>query len=64
VALSKAVGIGQSFSLAEQRVVLAILLRNYRFEIGRDSKHAERLKCRPGILLAPDDLYLDAYPRR
>ncbi|CAM0143106.1 unnamed protein product [Umbelopsis sp. WA50703] len=51
--------IGMNFSLAEQRVVLAMLLRKFTWSLQEDSIHKDHIVFGPGIgLLTAKDLYL------
>jgi cytochrome P450 len=51
--------IGMNFSLAEQRVVLAMLLRKFTWSLPEDSIHKDHIVFGPGIgLLTAKDLYL------
>lgn len=52
--------IGMNFSLAEQRVVLAMLLRKFTWSLPEDSIHRGHIVFAPGIgLLSAKDLYLN-----
>ncbi|KAJ2954985.1 hypothetical protein NQZ79_g8924 [Umbelopsis isabellina] len=52
--------IGMNFSLAEQRVVLAMLLRKFTWSLPEDSIHKDHVVFAPGVgLLSPKDLYLN-----
>lgn len=51
--------IGMNFSLAEQRVVLAMLLRTFTWSLPENSIHKDHLVFAPGMgLLTAQDLYL------
>lgn len=48
-----------NFSLAEQRVVLAMLLRRFTWELPNDSVHKDRVILNGGMaILSPKDLRL------
>jgi cytochrome P450 len=56
--------IGMNFSLAEQRVVLAMLLRKYTWSLPKDSIHKNHIVFSGGMgLLTPRDLYLNFQKR-
>ncbi|KAJ2964741.1 hypothetical protein NQZ79_g397 [Umbelopsis isabellina] len=56
--------IGMNFSLAEQRVVLAMLLRKYTWSLPENSIHKDGVVFAGGMaLLSPKDLYLNFQKR-
>lgn len=54
--------LGMEFSLTEQRVVLAMLLRKYSWELPADSMHKHHIKFNPKLLM-PMDVFVDFHLR-
>jgi len=56
--------IGMNFSLAEQRVVLSMFLRKYKWSLPADSIHKDGIKLNPhGSIMTPLNLIIDFHPR-
>ncbi|KAI9485028.1 cytochrome P450 [Zychaea mexicana] len=51
--------IGMNFSMAEQRVLLPMLLRKYEISLPEDSIHKKKLITNGLIILSPKDLYFN-----
>ncbi|KAI8143292.1 cytochrome P-450 cyp509A1 [Fennellomyces sp. T-0311] len=51
--------IGMNFSLAEQRVLLPMLLRKYEFSLPKDTVHKDKLVMNNSDVLSPQKLFID-----
>ncbi|RUS18930.1 cytochrome P450 [Endogone sp. FLAS-F59071] len=57
--------IGMNFALAEQRVLLSMLVRKYELSVPADSIHRDGLKLdpNPSMVMTPLKFYIDMVPR-
>jgi hypothetical protein len=56
------IGIAMNMALAEQRVVLSIILRAYKWHLSENSEHQDRLQLSSGEITIPKALYLHFSP--